>query len=236
QYGAEMWSPVPASLRGAKVSEPYGSQKAVSLPAEMSEEFAFLLGAYAAEGHTTRSTWTVTITNSVPEVLERIRRAWRTLFGIEARIIRQPGKCPSVVASSKTMVEFLDWLGCGARASEKRIPDAVLRSPRSMVLAFLQGLALDAYVTMSTSPKWAICLDSRGLLDDLQAVLTNLGVVHGRVSKYNRQMGKAYDEVYAAGPQAQLMVSLVPFLEPEKAARAAELLRASYGPGTSDVV
>ena len=101
-----------------------------------------------------------------------------------------------------------------------------------MVLAFLQGLALDAYITMSTSPKWAICLDSRGLLDDLQAVLTNLGVVHGRVSKYNRQMGKAYDEVYAAGPQAQLMVSLVPFLEPEKAARAAELLRASYGPGT----
>ena len=54
-----------------------------------------------------------------------------------------------------------------------------------MVLAFLQGLALDAYVTVATAPKWAICLDSPTLLDDLQAVLTNLGVVHWRIGKHN---------------------------------------------------
>ena len=36
------------------------------LPEEMTAELAFLLGAYAAEGHTTRSNWTITITNSVP--------------------------------------------------------------------------------------------------------------------------------------------------------------------------
>ena len=68
-----------------------------------------------------------------------------------------------------------------------------------MVLAFLQGLALDAYVTVSTAPKWAICLDSPALLDDLQSVLTNLGVVHSRVSKYNREYDKYYGEVYIKG-------------------------------------
>ncbi|MFL6127936.1 MAG: hypothetical protein ACJ73E_02590, partial [Mycobacteriales bacterium] len=168
-------------------------------------------------------------------VLERVREAWRTVFGLTPRIERQQGKCPAVSVSSKAAVEFLEALGCGDRASGKRIPDAVLRSPRDMVLGFLQGLALDAYVTTSTAPKWAICLDSPRLLDDLQAVLTNLGVVHSRVSKYDAVYDKSFDEVYAAGRQGQLMVSLVPFLEPEKAARAAAYLQLDLGAGTADV-
>ena len=236
QYGTELWSTVPASLRDITVSQPHGNQKLVTLPAEMTEELAFLLGAYAAEGHTTRSTWTIVITNSVRDVLVRVRDAWQSIFGLRARIVEQPGKCPAVVVSSKTVVEFLEALACGARASQKRIPDAVLRSPRSMVLAFLQGLALDAYVTTSTAPKWAICLDSPRLLDELQVVMTNLGVVHGRVTKHNALNGKDYDEVYAAGRQGQLMAALVPFLEPDKAARAAHYLGQTYGGGTADVV
>ncbi|MFE9186899.1 LAGLIDADG family homing endonuclease [Micromonospora haikouensis] len=236
QYGADLWSSVPASLRDVVTSRSYGNQRSVTLPQEMTEELALLLGAYAAEGHTSRSNWTITITNSVDSVLERIQAAWQSVFGLTARIDRQPGKCPAVVLSSKTVVEFMTELGCGSRASEKRIPDAVLRSPRDMVLAFLRGLALDAYVTTATVPKWAICLDSPALLDDLQAVLTNLGVVHGRVSKFNSEYGKSYDEVYAAGYQGQLLVSMVPFLEPEKAAAAAHYLAQSYGTGTADVV
>ncbi len=236
QSGAEKWASTPHSLLGIRVSEPHGSQKKITLPAEMSSDLAFLLGAYASEGHTTRGNWTITITNSVPEVLERVRAAWRIVFGLEARITADPGKCPSVVVASKSAVEFMAALGCGTRSSDKRIPDAILRSPREMVLAFLQGLALDAYVTFSAAPKWAICLDSPALLDDLQAVMTNLGVLHGRVTKYNKEYSKTYGEVYAAGLQGQLMVSLVPFLEPDKAARAAEYLQRDCSAGTADVV
>jgi hypothetical protein len=154
---------------------------------------------------------------------------------VQARISTEPGKCPDVAVSSKTIVEFFEALGCGSRASDKRIPDAVLRSPREMVLAFLQGLALDAYVTTAT-PKWAICLDSRLLLDDLQSIMTNLGVLHSRITKHNKENGKDYDEVYASGLQGQLMASLVPFLEPDKAARAAKFLHLDYSAGTADVV
>jgi ribonucleotide reductase alpha subunit len=236
QYGAELWAANPADLGGIVVSPPHGNQKQIVLPQEMTSELAFLLGAYAAEGHTTRSTWTIVITNSVPEVLERVRQAWESVFGLHARITADPGKCTGVVVSSKDVVEFMSALGCGSRSSDKRIPDAVLRSPREMVLAFLQGLALDAYVTTTTAPKWAICLDSPRLLDDLQAVLTNLDVMTGRVAKYNKEYDKYYDEVYAAGTQGQLMVSLVPFLEPDKAARAADYLQMSFKSGTADVV
>jgi ribonucleotide reductase alpha subunit len=236
QYGAEKWASTPFDLSGITVSEPHGNQKAVVLPTEMTTELAFLLGAYASEGHTTRANWTINITNSVPSVLQRVRDAWLTVFGLESRIAADPGKCPQVVVSSKAVVEFMSALGCGTRSSEKRIPDAILRSPREMVVAFLRGLALDAYVTTATAAKWAICLDSPRLLDDLQAVMTNLGILHGRVTKHNSDYDKDYDEVYAAGLQGQLMVSLIPFLEPDKSARAAEYLRMDCSAGTADVV
>ncbi|MEU9884638.1 vitamin B12-dependent ribonucleotide reductase [Sphaerisporangium sp. NPDC051011] len=236
QYGAMMWSAVPASLRHVRVSAAYGNQKAVTLPEEMTEDLAFLLGAYASEGHISRSNWTIVLTNSVDEVLHRIKDAWMSVFGVEARITRAPGKCPGVVVASKTIVEFMQALGCGSNASDKRIPDPVLRSPWPMVHAFLQGLWLDAYVTTATAAKWGICLDSPELLDDLQAVLTNLGVVHGRVTKHNSVNGKDYDEVYAAGRQGQLLVSLVHFLEPDKAERAADYLRMEFRQGTADVI
>jgi adenosylcobalamin-dependent ribonucleoside-diphosphate reductase len=236
QYGAEMWASAPADLRNIEVTPPYGSQKMIMLPREMTTELAFLLGAYAAEGHTNRSNWTIVITNSAPEVLERVREAWATVFGLEARITADPGKCPTVVVASKGVVEFMTALGCGSRSSDKRIPDAVLRSPREMVLAFLQGLALDAYVTTAAAPKWAICMDSPRLLDDLQAIMTNLDVMTGRVAKYNKEYRKYFHEVYAAGTQGQLMASLVHFIEPDKAARAAEYLKMNFGSGTADIV
>ncbi|MBI4400298.1 MAG: hypothetical protein HY581_01555, partial [Nitrospirae bacterium] len=237
QYGSDLWSALPARFGDFRPSPSYGCQKDVTIPVEMSEELAFLLGAYVAEGHVTRATWTVTITNSVDSVLERVAAAWRSLFGIEPRIVRQAGKCPNVTVASKTIVECFEYLGCGEQASQKRVPDAILRSPKSMVLAFLQGLFLDAYVAwMGSSPKFAICLDSGGLLDDLQAVLTNLGIVHSRISKWNQEMGKSYGEVYACGEEAKRLLRMVSFLEPHKVARAADALEAEPHQSTADIV
>ncbi|HVA29238.1 MAG TPA: LAGLIDADG family homing endonuclease, partial [Candidatus Baltobacteraceae bacterium] len=112
----------------------------------------------------------------------------------------------------------------------------VLRSPREHVLAFLSGLFLDAYVTTSGMSKWAICLDSPALLDDLQAVLTNLGIVHSRIGTLNKQNGKTYGEVYASGRQAQKLLSLVAFPEPVKLARAWGVLTKTFAQSTADVV
>ena len=83
---------------------------------------------------------------------------------------------------------------------------------------------------------FAICLDSGGLLDDLQAVLTNLGIVHGRISKYNAEYDKHFDEVYAVGAHAGRLARLVPFLESEKAARARQLPVEQSVHATADVV
>ncbi len=227
RVGADLWAAVPPAFDDFRPSPAYGSQLPVEIPAEMTEDLALFLGAYASEGHTTRSNWSVIITNADEEVLARLRDIARTTFGIDAKVRRQPGKCPGLVLSSKTLVEFLEHLGAGERASAKRIPDAVLRSPREMVVAFLRGLALDAYVkTPGKSLAWAICLDSPELLDDLQAVLTNLGIRSGRITKYNREYDKSFDEVYVSGWEARRLLKIVPFLEGDKSARAQQALTA----------
>ncbi|MGH9054416.1 MAG: LAGLIDADG family homing endonuclease [Acidimicrobiales bacterium] len=222
RYGDDLWSSLPARFDDFRPSPLYGSQRSVRLPEEMTEDLALVLGAYASGGHTTRSVWTVSITNSVDTVLEQVAAAVERVFGIPSAICRPKDRCPSVKVHSKTVVEFLEYLGCGGRASDKRIPDAVLRSPRAQVLAFLRGLALDADCIADGSTKWAICTDSPAMLDDLQAVLTNLGVLHSRVSKANYRS----EEVCATGDQAQKLVALVPFLEPDKGVRLPSWLQA----------
>ncbi len=236
QYGDDLWSLTPARFDGFLPSQAYGSQKQITIPDAMSEQLAFFLGAFAAEGHISRSSWTVKVSNADEAVIPRVASAIEELFGVPARVVRTAGKCPSIELTSKRVVEFLDYLGSGERASNKRIPDAVMRSPKAMVLRFLEGLCLDAYITTSGMAKWAICLDSGGMLDDLQAILTNLGVVHSRITKAAPLYDKTFDEVYTAGREAQKLTAMLSFVEPHKAARAAELATREFAQSTADVV
>ncbi len=235
KYGDELWAGVAPRFDDFVATHRYGSQKAVSVPSAMTKELAFILGAYAAEGHISRSTWTIRIANADEEVIARLVRDAERLFGFRPRVERHPGKRPSVELSSKTLVEFFDYLGTGNGPAHKRIPDAILRSPRAMVLAFLEGLTLDSYLPASL-PKWAICLASRGLLDDLQAILTNLGIVHSRIEKYNAEYDCTFDEVYVAGRHAQRLLAQLHFIEHHKAFRAAEIVAGDFGQSTADLV
>jgi intein/homing endonuclease len=236
KYGDEMWAAEPPRFGDFVPAPRYGSQKLVTVPDAMSEELAFFLGAFAAEGHIARSIWTIRIANADEQVIARLVHLSERLFGVRARVARQPDKCPSVELSSKTLVEFFDYLGTGNGAARKRIPDAVLASPRHMVLSFLEGLTLDSYLTVSPLAKWAICLASRDLLDDLQAVLTNLGVVHSRIEKYNAEYDRSFEEVYVAGRHAQRLLSELRFPERHKTLRAAEIVAGKFAQSTADVV
>ncbi len=235
KYGDELWSSAPPRFGDFAATKLYGSQKSVSVPATMTKELAFLLGAYAAEGHIARSNWTIRISNADEDVLTRLAQDAKRLFGFPPRVARDPGKCPAVELSSKTLVEFFDYLGTGNGATQKRIPDAILGSPREIVLAFLEGLTLDSYIP-SSLPKWAICLASPGLLDDLQAILTNLGIVHSRIEKYNAEYDRTFEEVYVTGRHAQRLLGQLQFVERHKAFRAAEIVAGICRQSTADVV
>lgn len=127
-YG-KTWVSGPAPLPVPPARQRYGSEKSIELPTEMTHELALFLGAYLSEGHTSRSNWSVVITNSVLGVLEQVRDTAASVFGLRGRINQPQTRCSSLVISSKRLVEFMELLGCGCRAAEKRVPavnDAVL--------------------------------------------------------------------------------------------------------------
>lgn len=219
RYGG-IWPAAPASLPVPVARRNYGSEKSIHVPTVMTNELAFLLGAYMAEGHTTLSTWTVVITNSVPNVLKRVQRVLESEFGLQSRITSHGGRCPSVVTSSKRLVELMLKLGCGTRSSEKRVPQVIQQSTREHVLAFLQGVALDAYTTTRGLPRWAICLDTAAGISDLQDLVTRLGIANAQIAKWNKTYEKHYFELYAPGRSGQEPSRLAPFLEPDKFERA----------------
>lgn len=235
RYGGE-WPAGPALVPQPSYGPIRGSEKTITVPPTMTGDLAFLLGAYLAEGHTIRSTWSVILTNSVIDVLERAQAAWRDVFGLRSRITQQPDRCPGLVVSSKRLVEFMDGLAIGSRASNKAVPQCILDGTREHALVFLQGAALDAYTTTCTASKWAICLESSKAIDGLQDLVTKLGVTNAQIPKFNRQMNKTYYELYAPGRAGQELCRLVPFLEPDKADRASAYVTEHLGPGNADVI
>jgi ribonucleoside-diphosphate reductase alpha chain len=231
RYGAELWSLVPASLDGFEAGEVADTWQ---VPTEMSEPLAFLLGAFAATGRISESTATVTISHQSSAVLERLAAAWKTLFGLEARVVTAAGgsgglpqggsRCPQVVVTSETAVAFLGFVAAGEKAAYRRIPAAVLASPRDMVLAYLQGLLAGAGVARTAGAATVtIALGAATLLDDLQTVLTNLGVVHRRVD----------GEVSVSGDSARDLFDLVPPADPQVVAQAAEVFVGRDLPGSA---
>ena len=158
-----LWASEPPSFGDFSPSPVYGCQKQVAVPAAMTEELAFFLGAFAAEGHVSRSIWTIRIANADEDVLARLVAVAASAVRLPSADVSRARQVPERRPLLKTLVEFFDYLGTGSHAASKRIPDAVLASPRPMVLAFLEGLTLDSYLTASV-PKWAICLASNDLL------------------------------------------------------------------------
>ncbi|MGH9178049.1 MAG: LAGLIDADG family homing endonuclease [Acidimicrobiales bacterium] len=215
QYGDELWSSLPARIG-------FGPGGDATVPSEMSDDLAQLLGMVMAAGTVDRAEGAVTIA-AAAAVQDRAASLWRSLFGLDAAVTDDGVRVTSAAAAA-----FLQHVGGSGTAPGARIPDAVLASPRSAVLSFLQGLSVGAQITTAASGRWSVTSASLALLDDLHAVLTNLGVVHGRVSKLDKATGRTYDEVFATAQQAQRLVGLVPFLDPDKAATAADLLARAF--------
>ncbi len=236
RLGAEMWSSQNARFDDFQPSPLYGGQKAIRIPPEMTPDLARLLGYYIAEGNMTRSNWTVRITNNDLGVLHRCQQLLRDLFDLESQIVTDARNgVTSVVATSKTLVEFLEYLGCSGKASEKQIPWAVLQSRREVVQAFVSALWLDGYIRRDGMV--AICLASEKLLRQLQVVLNNFGIRANLIRKYAKTTDRFYTELTMFGESVVRFAALFDLDEAHKRERLAESVQyANRGAVHSDVV
>jgi stage V sporulation protein R len=163
------------------------TRHAPRLPSELNEELAWLLGYFVGDGNLNKSG--IGFTTGDEELASRLCATVESLFGLEPRLKLDTSEGHTrwrVVVHSRELWRILEAVGVNleARARAKKIPAPILRSPRSVVSAFLRGyFDADAYagkegVRLSSS--------SEELIRTVQIILLNYGIL-------SRQRKHLYD-------------------------------------------
>jgi len=183
----------------------------ITVPGSVSETFGRFLGLLVGDGHVSSAAKQVGLTNGTREHAEEFAGLADELFGVDPSV-EQAGERWRAYIYSANLVEFLaEEMGLpdGKAASVKSVPDAVLRSPRSVVAEFLRGLfdadgyAGDQGIILSTK--------SEELSKTVQLLLSNFGIL----SRRREQTDGCY-HVHLSGRSANVFHEEIGFGFPEK--------------------
>jgi replicative DNA helicase Mcm len=193
----------------------------LSLPDEWTPWLARLVGYIIAEGHATLkddNAGSVTVTNEDEEILddvgnafERLEVPYSTLDGREDKSARE------VCCSSSEFVSFLENLEpCILKNSaSQRVPEPILQAGQDTQRAFLRAY-IDSEGHVSTKQRsLAVASMSRELLDDVRALLLEVGV---HTTLESRQNGSY--RLRISGSDFETYVESVGFVTERKAAAA----------------
>jgi stage V sporulation protein R len=151
----------------------------IRIPPLLNEEVAAFLGYLIGDGHVSRVKRVVGFTSGDWEQAQRFKELGQRLFGLSGQLKRDGGRW-RVLFYSLNLIDFLEFLGIklGRSAPVKEIPPLILRSPASVVAAFLRAyFDCDAHagpqgIILSTS--------SEPLAHGTQLILLNFGVLSRR--------------------------------------------------------
>jgi DNA gyrase subunit A len=166
------------------------------LPAHLNEDVAFLVGALLAEG--TFREQVMEFTHTEGNFADQFVQAWQRAFPTcRLRIFhRKPvgyGKKPFLQMQivSQEVIAFLKAMGLTGRSAERSLPAPIMRSPKSVVAAFLRGLFEgDGAVERSgrSQLRVSLCARNRTLLQHVQTLLLRFGVISTLYPEAARQM------------------------------------------------
>jgi stage V sporulation protein R len=154
----------------------FGFRRGIRVPAIMDEEFGAFLGYLIGDGHISLVKRTIGLTTGDDEQADHFILLVEKLFALQPRKKRDGGKW-RISCSSANLEDLLLHLELktGVCAREKTVPEAILRSPKSVVAAFLRalydcdGYAGKAGVILSTS--------SVEMSKTVQLLLLNFGIL-----------------------------------------------------------
>ena len=155
-------------------------RKSVDIPTIANERFGAFLGHMTGDGHISRKKRTMGFTNGDDEAMSEYARLVSELFGVSLVCkwddTSKEGRW-RVRFSSRTIEEFLLHLGLktGRCARIKTIPSCILKSPRSVMSAFLRAYFDDD----ASVGSYGIVLStfSEVLGKQVQVVLLNYGIL-----------------------------------------------------------
>jgi stage V sporulation protein R len=147
-------------------------------PSELDEELAWFLGYFVGDGNRTKSG--ICLTTGDEEITRRLSTLINSSLGLQAKIkwdATETGGRWRIVVHSRELWKWLEAVGINLadKARGKKIPSAILRSPKSVVSAFLRGyFDADAYA----GPEGVrLCSASEELVHTVQLVLLNYGIL-----------------------------------------------------------
>lgn len=215
-----------------------GQNKFLTLPIELTDDLARLLGYITAEGSLTDTAlW---ITNGNPRVIEDVISICEELFNVRPKVYSKKGT--HAVSLSISSIKLVRWLEqvCGIRrgAANKRIPHVVTSAPRAIFLKFLEGWAwgdgtISARKSLGSNP-FKIATASKEMARQLQIALLNLGIVAALYQEKIKEKFTAYS-IVVTGDAVVDLLELIPSLR-EKCTEAPEHLAAKRGRTNFDVV
>ncbi len=138
---------------------------------EIDSEFAYFMGLIVGDGCTTRRGYI--LFSSYDEELRTTFKTIASRFGLH---VTKHGS--SLRLNSTQLSSLLMHLGIGtAKAHLKTMPDCILRAPREINIAFIQGLFdTDGHASKRDGYP-SLCSSSHELIQAVQIVLLNLGLV-----------------------------------------------------------
>ena len=167
---------------GALVTRQDFSDLYANLPVEWSHELGLVMGSLVGDGWLSprsNSSLGIVFHKGENQLLEAVHSAMQAWFGPghlhERTSIMQ-------LTYGRLPYEFFASLGLlAAPAHEKKVPKSIWSAPRPAVVGFLQGLfTTDGTVNWSEAKKSCslrLASASRSLLEDVQLLLINFGIV-----------------------------------------------------------
>jgi len=151
----------------------------IKVPERVDEELAEFLGYLVGDGHISRIKRVIGLTSADYDQVEKFAKLGAKLFGLKFRIKKDGGRYRALF-HSEYLSDFLEYLGLktGVAARCKEVPSVILRSPKSVVAAFIRAyFDCDAYageagIKLSTS-SWELC-------DKIQLLLLNFGILSSK--------------------------------------------------------
>lgn len=163
---------------GGGAGKVLSTRSPLSIPSYLDPMLAHLLGYFIGDGNWTKSG--ISLTCGEEAYAASLRRLVDSTLGLDATL--RPDHTPTcqrwrIDVHSRELVGVLERLGLDPadRARSKRLPTAVLRSPRDVMAAFLRGY-FDA--NGSAGPDGVILSSvSQELIRTVQVVLLNFGIL-----------------------------------------------------------
>ena len=170
----------------------HGRPRAIKLPLETDEQLMWLLGAYLGDGYIEyvqdRPRRVYFAVPPGDRARARVEAALRAVFGVEGV---QKGPVALAIGSS-ILGDFINWLGFGGTARDKRVPGWVWNLPIAQKLAFIEGyLDTDGHERKRQVKdgveygQLAWVSANRDLLNDVKLLLIDCGLDPRKISSYS---------------------------------------------------